>query len=390
MGRGDAERLDGSVSHSVMLVMPQMTPEAGAEQSLAAVMPGLLAAGYRLRLVVLEPQQGLVPEIERLGVPVHDLSGRPGPGRVRALRRLIRDHQPDLVHATLFQASVPAQLASLGTGARLLVTWASTPVGLRADGLSPPKLLAVRLVEMLAGWVSGSRYHAVTEGVAETKRRELWIPRARVRVAERGRAAHRYRDVSVERVESLRAELGLPSPARVILALGRQEPPKGHVQLLESFDQVASSDPAAHLLIAGREGSATPEISRRHARMRHGDRVHVLGHRDDVPELLVLADVLVCASHREGAAGAVLEAMAAGTPIVSVRLDGLEGILVDGVNACVVERSRLAAGIAAVLEDPEAAGLRAARARSFFDERFTVEASAAALGELYRWVLTDL
>jgi glycosyltransferase involved in cell wall biosynthesis len=372
-----------------MIVMPQMTPEAGAEQSLAAVIPGLLGAGFRLRLVVLEPQQGLVPQIERLGVPVHDLSGRRGLDRVRALRRLIRDHRPDLVHATLFQASVPTQIASLGTGTPVLVTWASTPVGLRADGLSPFKLFAVRLVEMVAGWVSASRYHAVTHGVGETKRRELWIPRSRVRVGERGRDPARYRRVGSHRIEDFRSELGLEPNDRVVLALGRQEPQKGYVALIDAFEETVGAHPDAVLLIAGRSGSASAAIAARRDRAARPDRIRILGHRDDVAVLLAAAEVLVCSSTREGAAGAVLEAMAAGTPIVSLRLEGLEGILLDGVNARVVDPPELAAAITEVLDHPEAARQRAAAAAEMFERRFTIEASAEALGRIYHWAIAE-
>lgn len=155
--------------------------------------------------------------------------------------------------------------------------------------------------------------------------------------------------------------------------------------MLDAFDLVAETHLDAVLLIAGREGSATAELQRRHRLMVHGDRVRILGHRDDIALLLQVATVAVCSSVREGAAGALIEAMASGTPIVSTRLDGLDGVLTEGINAVVVEPDRLAEGINRVFDDPAAAAHRTEQARRDFEARFTVERSARALRDVYEW-----
>lgn len=217
------------------------------------------------------------------------------------------------------------------------------------------------------------------------KRRELFVPARRIRVAERGRDPALFAPRPADQIAAARRELGLADGERALLTVGRQDLTKGHAGLLDAFDVVAASHPEVVLLIAGREGSATAELQRRHRLMAHGDRVRILGHRDDIALLLQVATVAVCSSLREGAAGALIEAMASGTPIVSTRLEGLDGVLTDGINAVVVEPDRLAEGINRVLDDPVEAAQRTEQARADFADRFTVERSARALRDVYEW-----
>ena len=371
----------------VLAVMPGLTPEAGAETSLAAVMPYLVRDGVEMHLAVLTKVQTLVPQLRELGVTVHDLSDAGGLlGRVMALRRVVKELRPALMHATLYEATTPAQIVSVLTRCPILVTWANTPLGAGENPrIGAVKRFGVRAVDTVLGVVSRARFHAVTDGVAVTCRRHQLTPASRVRVAERGRDPRNFVLRPEAERSRLRYELGLVAGDVALLVVGRLDRTKGHVRLLEAFDQVASRHPEAVLLLAGREGSATPDVAERLATLTHRDRVKVLGHRDDIAALQQVAAVAVCSSFREGAAGALIEAMASGTPIVTTRMDGLDGVLTDGVNALVVEPERLAQAIITTLEDLTGAQGRADQARADFEARFTVERSATSLLEVYRW-----
>lgn len=371
----------------VLAVMPGLTPEAGAETSLAAVAPYLLADGIELHLAVLTKVQALVPHMREVGVVVHDLSEHTGlMARVKALWALVREQRPDLMHATLFEATTPAQIAAGLTRCPVLVTWANTPTkpGENAD-IGRVKLWGVRAVEAVLSVLGRTRFHAVTQGVADTSCREYFVRRRRVRVAERGRDPERFVVRPAEELAQVRADIGLTADQRAILTVGRQDRVKGHVRLIEAFDTVADTHPEAVLVLAGRDGSGTGDVQAKLPSVRHRDRVRLLGHRDDIPRLMQACDAVVCSSFREGAAGALIEAMASDRPIVTVRLDGLEGVLADGVNALVVDPAQLAPALASVLDDPASARQRADRALADFHARFTVERSAAALAGVYRW-----
>ncbi len=94
--------------------MPGITPDAGAERSLVTLAPALQRAGIELHLALLTDRQALAPPLEEMGVVIHDLSAAQGlSGRVRALQRAVAAVSPALVHATLFEATQVAQLASV-------------------------------------------------------------------------------------------------------------------------------------------------------------------------------------------------------------------------------------------------------------------------------------
>ena len=234
------------LSLRVLGVMPGVTPDAGAERSILTLAPALLQAGIELHLALLTDRQTLVPQLEDLGVVIHDLSeARRLPGRVRALQDTVEGVAPALVHATLFEASQVAQLASV-TAFRpkrvpLLVTWASTVYaagashGVRWGGL---KYGTLRWWEVTLARVSRARYHAVTQGVADYNSRRLRVDVERIRVGERGRDGQALRAEAERGGSNLtRQDLGVGSNGRLILTIGRQDHAKAHDSLVRTFDR---------------------------------------------------------------------------------------------------------------------------------------------------------
>lgn len=378
----------------VLAVMPGITPDAGAERSFVDVVEGLTAAGVDLHLALLTDRHALVPEVLAGGGTIHDLSDRSGTlDRVRAIRHLIRRLDPQVVHATLHEATIPTQLAVLSLRAgrhrpAMLVTWANTsytPEHFAGLDASNAKLRLVQLIDGILSHATASRYHAVTSGVGRVNSTNLRVRSSRVFVAERGRDPRRF-ELDDHRLEATRASLGAPRGTRFVLGAGRQDVQKGYDLLLEQFDLVADERPDVWLLIAGRPGSATAALEAQRDAMRHGDRVRFLGQRGDAAELMTLASVVTCSSLREGAAGSLIETMACGTPIAAVPLDGLEDVLVDGVNALVVPRVRLGEAIGRLLDDDDLATRIGAGGRRTFEDRFTIAMAADHLARIYRTV----
>ena len=181
-------------------------------------------------------------------------------------------------------------------------------------------------------------FHAVSQGVADANIRALRLPGERVTVVERGRAREVLGTWCTSRREGVRADLGV-ADAQVVLAVGRQEHQKRQVDLIAAVDALLDRVPRVRVLIAGRPGNATPALE--HALAVHPRVAAVttlLGHRLDVPDLLCAADVLAIPSAYEGTAGAALEAMALRCPVVCADVEGVRGILRDGVNALLVPR----------------------------------------------------
>lgn len=169
--------------------------------------------------------------------------------------------------------------------------------------------------------------------------------------------------------DDARRALGLPADARVALCAARLVPQKRHDVLLDAWDRVGAG---AILLLAG-SGPLQDQVTRRAARV--GGTVRVLGARSDVPLLLAAADVAVLASDWEGLPVFVLEAMAAGRPVVATDVDGLREVLGGGGGRLVPPRDPAALGRALVelLDDPVLRDVESASARDVIERHYAPE-----------------
>lgn len=374
----------------VLCVLPGLSADGGTEQSFAATAELLVDLGVDLHVAVLTRRQGLAAAVERAGVVVHDMSAVPTATLLRAsaLRSLVRRIDADLIHASLHDATLPAQLAAIVSRRPVLVSWVNVSYGpsRRGEpGVSPLRLEVLRWEETVLGRLSRSWYQAVTPEVGRLTAASLHVPPGRVLLGERGRDPELF-PFRTQR-QPVPADIPVPPGAELVVAVGRQEPQKGYERLLGAFDRLARRRPDVHLVVAGRSGSATEDLERRRAALASGDRVHLVGQYDDVPGLLAAADVVVCTSRREGAAGALVEAMAVGAPVVSLPVPGLDGVLVHGRNSLVVPEEELDLAVESVWTEPNAAESRALVARREFEARFTHEAAATQLFEIYRTAL---
>ncbi len=142
---------------------------------------------------------------------------------------------------------------------------------------------------------------------------------------------------------------------------------KGHPDLLRAFARVAAAEPAARLVLVG-DGPSRPEIAALARELRVADRVRFLGQRDDVPALLPAFAAVALPSRGEGLPRALVEAMAAGVPVVGADVGGIPELLRGGAGLLHApgDAEALAAALLRVLREPGLAeSLRAAgRARA--------------------------
>ncbi|MDP8961597.1 MAG: glycosyltransferase [Actinomycetota bacterium] len=191
--------------------------------------------------------------------------------------------------------------------------------------------------------------------------------------------------------ESLRAELGLQDAEPLLVNVSRLAPGKGHDALVAMLTALKQTWPRATLLLVG-DGERRPQIEALVASRDLQERVRFLGSRLDVPDLLALADVFVFASESEGFGLAVLEAMAAGKPVVAFRVPALEEFVENGKTGILVDPQDLEGFVAAV-EGLLAARVHAsalgAAARRGVMERFPPTALARSLEDVYDEMLAS-
>jgi glycosyltransferase involved in cell wall biosynthesis len=167
-------------------------------------------------------------------------------------------------------------------------------------------------------------------------------------------------------------------------------PQKNPALLLEAFRRGPASDPRAHLLFAGtgdeQSGDLKSELERQIGAWGLRERVHLLGLRSDVPELLNAADVFVLSSDYEGNPLAVMEAMAAGKPMICTAVGGVPELVEGGCGLLVPPQDikALALAMRHLLESPEARKSMGEASAGRAVERFDVRVMTEAYETLYR------
>lgn len=363
----------------------------GAERSLAEQLPGLEERGIVSTVVCFyRRDEGVQEGVLASGVDVRYLSQRRLASRVLAVRKIMREVRADVVHTTIIEADLVGRLAAAASGVPVvtsLVNPSYDPARLADPNIRRGRMLAVRAID---GWTARhltSRFLAITQAVGDASARDLSIDPARITVVTRGRDPRRLGAPTPERRAAMRLDLGLDDDDLVLLHVGRQEFQKGIDTLLTAFATVLERHPKAVLLQAGRVGASTADLERIITSLSLGDRVRLLGHRDDVPDLLAGADVFVFPSRFEGLGGSLIEAMALGTPIVASDIPAARQVLDAGANADLVQandRVALASAITAMLDDAPRRARYGARGREIFAERFTLERSVDGFAALLR------
>ena len=350
----------------------------GAEMLLADLAAGAPAAGLELTVGFL-----------------HDRDGNPAAARLRARgvepelveirsllrrddRRRVREHvaavAPDVLHTHLANADMLGGLA--GRALRLPVV--STVHVMQAETAG-----RARLRTMLTNRVrrsTASRVIAVSDAAREWLAASGWADRDRLVTVHNGVAAVARPGAGA----AVRQELGLAPDDVVVTMLTVLREGKGHDVAAAAVGRLLERYPRLRLLVAG-DGPARAEVAALMAPL--GDRARLTGHRDDVMELLDASDVLLHPSSIDAFPTALLEAMAAGLPIVSTRVGGIPEIVDDGETGMLVAAPPEAAAITSALEpylaDPELRRRAGERARERFEERFTAVRWAERLRLVY-------
>lgn len=180
--------------------------------------------------------------------------------------------------------------------------------------------------------------------------------------------------------KSLRIQLGLDATAKLVVQVGSIIPRKGQLLLVQAAARIAQQMSSATFLVIG-EGEAGYICQIKDFCKSAGiqERVFFLGWRPDIPQILAAADLLVVAADEEPFGRTVIEAMAAGTPVVSTRCGGPEEIVIDKQTGLLVPRGdadALALAIAHILDGPAEATRFSVAGRCRFNETFTLDAHA--------------
>ena len=327
-GRESSERREIKMSHDqhgpaqpirLTLITTELAV-GGAERCLVNLAAGLQRCGqFEPQVVSLAPppssgRDALVRQLQQTRIPTHFLgltSPRQAFTAVIRLRRLLRQQRPHVVQTFLHHANIVGAVAARTAGISTVVS------GIRVADPRRGRHLAERVI---AGRVR--RIVCVSQDVADFCRDVARMPADKLLVIPNGIDLSRYENVHPADL----TQFGLPPDGSALLCVGRLDHQKGLDWLLPTLQTLLQQRPRLHLLLVG-DGTQREQLRRLAESLEVSAQVHFTGWRPDVAELMAASSVLLLPSRWEGMPNVVLEAMAAGRPVLGARVSGVAELL---------------------------------------------------------------
>jgi glycosyltransferase involved in cell wall biosynthesis len=358
----------------------------GTEQAMLTLFEGLDASRWELVLAHY-PGEALAPLVsgaQMRGVETWSVPPMP-PGFVglRRLPRFATTLRCD--HASLVHLHLTWPLACQYT--LMSAALARVPAVVATVQLSFPLTLSRRVMLQQRLLTRGvDRYLAVSESVRRYLVHDLHWPPAKIEVVPNSVRANPA-VVTPTTASTVRHQIVGRQATPLVLVPARLHEQKGHRYLFPALAEV----PEAHVALAG-EGPERHALEMLAHELGIESRVSFLGHRDDMPELLAAADLVVLPSLYEGLPISLLEAMAAAKPVIATRIGGTDELVTSGYDGLLVEprdSHALAQAMKTLLSDPERARQMASSAQRTVADRFSAEVMCKRVSQVYGELLGD-
>lgn len=359
----------------------------GAERALHSLLSGGLADAHDCHVISLSDEGHYGALISALGVPVHCLgmsSGLRGIGKIARLWPLLRKLRPDILQGWMYHGNLAASLGRLMLPGKPAVAWnvRQSLYDIAAEKRSTQ--VAIQLSRLLSRGTAAILYNSrVSRGHHEA----LGFDTRNGRVIPNGFDLDVWHPDAEARA-SFRRSLGLTGAEPLLGYVGRFDSLKDVPNLLTALQEVMTVDPTVHAAIVGRElGPDNPALAPLYSALPT-ERLHILGQKANIPEIVAGLDLLCLCSRSEGFPNVVGEAMATGVPVVvtdvgdSADVVGDTGWIVPPSDSAALARAILDA----LAEQPSVRRKRGRRARQKVKEQFSLHAAAKHYDQLYRAV----
>lgn len=363
---------------SVCHLLPAL-PAHGAEQLLLDIVRHTDRNRVNLSVCLISGLGPLVTEFEALGIPVTFLPKRSRKDVSIAFRLAAswKKNRFDLIHTHLFTADLWGRFAGL---------FSQVPIVSTSHTTSDPN------IGPLGRWLDrmldrrNNAVICVSEAVRRYRIEEAGFDPKKLHLIENGIDLDRFQKTASK--EEMESRLGLPSGRRWAVIVGRLVSLKGHRFLIDALSLLVKDIPDLGLLIVG-DGEEEKELKKLVDEKGLMERIFFLGLRRDIADILGMSEVLVLPSSREGLPIVLLEAMAAGLPVVVTPVGGIPEVVMEGKTGFFVsqEPMSIASALRRIFENPAMARAMGSDARKLIEERYDIRVVARRYENLYRRLL---
>lgn len=293
------------------------------------------------------------------------------PIAVIAVARYLRKHEIDIIHTRSTEAGIIGRWAGYLAGTPIIIH------GVRGIPFSEEhhdllngfvqflEHISAPLADRLVADSKTTRDYFLGQGIGEPNQFDIISP-----------------GIPIEKFKAANGEEVGQEDRPTILFVGRLERPKGVYELIEAFERIHKKYDVDLALV----GEGDEESLKKSINPDIRENIHVLGYRDDIPQLMAGADILVHPSHREGFSRVVTEAMAAGLPIVASPVGGIPDRVTDGEQGYLIKQGdaeQLAAHLETLLESRELREEMGAKAQNGIGD-YSVDSVKEEYQDLYR------
>lgn len=355
-------------------------PYGGVERRLLSLLPKLRDMGWDVSVFCIRTAGEMAPLFEREGISVEvvPFKSRWSPTCLFRLAKRLKEKRSDIVHTHMYRCNTSGVVAA--RLARTPVVIANVHNVNEWDDFR--QLLTDRLLARLK-----DKIVAVSEGVRQDYLRQTHISPSRVVTIYNGIDVQQFQ--GAEAAPEMASRFGVGPGDKVVATAARLVEQKRHTDFLQMAALVSRQLPQTRFLIVGK-GKLREQLEQEARDMGISEHVCFAGHVNDIPGLLALTDVIVMCSDKEGFSNALLEAMAAGVPVVATDVGGNAEAIVDGESGYIVPRRRpdlIAEKVISLLTDGSLHERisRGAEARSSV---FSIDRMCAATDSLYTELLS--
>jgi glycosyltransferase involved in cell wall biosynthesis len=358
----------------VLLTVPHLKTTASPHHAIMAIARYLPRDEFRLTIcsLRLDGYEETAPVLEGLGIPVFVARFRPRGRRPRHVLASLKDQRViakrgpfDVQHSLDFTPSFLEALMARAAGRRFV--FSQRNMNPRGSRLSLK--LKIRLAHRIVANSEAVRRFLIGEGAA----------------AQIVSTVH----VGVEGPSSPSSDGQIPPLRHCILSVGQIKPLKRHEDAIRALALLSPEMPQLRLLIPGpvMEEGYRKELEDLARDLGLSERVELMGMRQDVPRLMREADCLVLCSEREAFANVIVEAMAAGLPVVASAVDGSKEAVKDGESGYLVpvgDVEGYARALRTILNDADLRRRMAETGRRLVSEKYSAPRMGEQIADVYR------